>query len=84
MKNVRGRYENYVLNFGRNLWGLDGKIDLLLFLITRQITRCCNTENRNTKEKLQLGRPNLDGMIIFKGIYWIKALKSSELLFRRR
>ena len=30
---------------------------LLLFLFTRQITRCSNAENRNTKEKRQLGRP---------------------------
>ena len=32
---------------------------ILLFLFTRQITRCCNAENRNTKEKRQPGRPKL-------------------------
>jgi hypothetical protein len=40
----------------------------LLFLFTRQITRCCNAENRNTKEKRNLEDLGLDGMIIFKGI----------------
>jgi hypothetical protein len=33
------------------------RLILLLFLFTRQIIRCCNAENRNTKEKLQFGRP---------------------------
>lgn len=48
----------YVILVGIHV-ALMTRLILLLFLFTRQITRCCNAENRDTKEKRQLGRPKL-------------------------